>query len=54
MGVGNTRILLGWEYNPEVVFLPSDEVALDRCRVFPQDLVSLLDGGVVCLARMLG
>ena len=53
-GVGNTIVLLGREAEPEVGVLTSSKVALDRRHVHHQELVALLDGGVVGLDRMLG
>ena len=46
--------IFGREDEAEVTVLASAKVALDRCRIHHQDLMGLLDGGVVRLARVLG
>ena len=52
-GTVDTSILIGQEDESEVAFLASVEVALDGCHVCRQELVGLLDGGVVRLVKVL-
>ena len=52
--VVNTIIFLGWKDEPKIDVLASSNVDLDQRCVRCQELVVLLDGGVVRLACMLG
>ena len=52
-GSGFSCILFGREDEAEVAVLASAEVALDEGRVCRQELMGLLDGGVVRLASVL-
>ena len=47
-------ILLGWKYEAKVSVLPASDGSLVQCRVFRQELVRLLDGGVVGLSQVRG
>ena len=53
-GSGYSFIFFGWEYEAKVAVLASAEVAFDRHHVRRQELMGLLDYGVVRLVRVLG
>ena len=53
-GFGNTRVLLGKKDDTDVAVLPSAEGNIKQRRNRCQDLVDLLYGGVIGLARVLG
>ena len=51
---GDAIIFLGRKDEPKVAVLASTEVALDGRRVRHQELVCILDGGVVQLSHVIG
>ena len=52
--VGDGSILLRQKYDPEVAVMTSTEVTLDRCRVYHQELVDILDVDIVRKVHLLG
>ena len=52
-GAGDVRIFLGRKDELEVAVLTSANVALDGCCVHCQELMCLLDGGIVRLSRVI-
>ena len=53
-GVSNTIILIWRKDDPEVAVLPSAKIALDQHHILRQELVKLLDDGVVRLSHVIG
>ena len=53
-GSGYAYILFGREDESKVAVFASAKVALDGRRIFRQELMCLLDGGLVWLAEVLG